>query len=63
MFVSRTVHRKSTHSVATLDTGNGDRHLVWYIGCPGVVSVGICMHAGLGIGPLYVWLPCFIRCI
>ena len=62
MLVSHTVRREGTHFVAVLHTGNRDFYLVWYIGCSGVVSVGIWMHAvlGTGIRPSYVRLPCFI---
>jgi len=54
MLVSRTVRREDTHLAAILHTGIGDCHFVWYTGCSGVISVGICAHAVLDIRPLYV---------
>ena len=48
MIALHTVRREGAH------TGDGDYHLVCYIGYSGVVFVCICIHAVLNIDPLYV---------
>jgi len=48
------LRRDGTYFFAVSRAGNGDFHLVWYIGRSEVVSVDICIHAVLGIGSLCV---------